>query len=127
MIDLSPNASSEMLTGIAFIAEAAAYFMFYNMGRNMNARRPGRWNIGPRMLACIATAVVAGWLMRWSHGQISVTEVYTAMSGKEQGEYLGRIWRSIYIPALMIIGVSATRAWRDKQERNARARQQQNP
>lgn len=123
MIDLSPGAPSEVLTGISLVVEAAAYWIFYNLGRSMNAKRPGQWNIGPRALACIATAVAAAWLMRYVHSEISVTDIYTAMSGKEQGEYLGRLWRSIYIPAVIIIGISAARAWRDKQERNARARQ----
>ena len=123
MIDLSPSAPTEVLTATALAAEAAAYYIFYHLGVSMNRKRPGQWNIGPRGLACIATAVAAAWLMRYTHGQISQTDAYLGMQLSEQGAYLGRIWRSIYIPAVVIIGISAARAWRDKQERNARARQ----
>lgn len=125
MFDLNPNTPREVITGVAFVIEAAAYYIFFRVGHSMNKKRPNQWNIGPRGLACIATAVAAAWLMRYTHGQIVESAVYTALSAREQGEYLGRIWRSIFIPAVMIIGISAARAWRDKQERIARARQAQ--
>ena len=121
-LNLSPGAPTEALTAVSLAIEAAAYFIFYHLGRSMNAKRPGQWNIGPRGLACIASAVAAAWLMRYTHGLIINTEIYTAMQPSEQGAYLGSIWRSIYIPAIFIVGISAAKAWRDKQQRNAQTR-----
>ena len=121
-LNLSPNGPTEMLTFLSLALEAAAYFIFYYMGRSMNAKRPGQRNIGPRALACIATAVAAAWLMRYTHGLIVDTELYKALTAAEQGAYLGRIWRSVCVPAIVIIGLSAARAWRDKQQRIAQAR-----
>ena len=122
MFELNPNTPSEMITAVAVAVEAIAYMAFYHLGASMNNKRTGQWNIGPRGLACIATVVAAAWMIRYAQAHLVDTAAYAAMSAREQGEYLGRVLRSIVIPAIVIIGLSASKAWRDKQERNARAR-----
>ena len=121
-MDLNPNTPSEVITALAALCEGVAYLVFCQLGKSMNRRRPGQFNIGPRALGCIAVAVMAGWLVRYAQANLVDTAVYAALSAAEQGEYMGRLLRSIVVPAIIIIGVSAARAWRDKQERLAKAR-----
>ena len=110
---------------MAICAEAVAYFVFYHLGKSMNAKRPGQRNVGPRALGCIAALVAAGWLARYYQANFIDTAVYATLSAREQGEMVGRLWRSAFIPAFILVAVSAARAWRDKQKRLAQARQTQ--
>ena len=121
MFDFSPNTPSEMVTATAFIAEMAAYFAFYQIALVANRGRAKTF-VGPRMLGCIGTIVVAGLLIRYAQETMVDTAVYAALSPREQGEYLGRLLRSIVIPALVIVALAAARAWRDKQARLANER-----
>jgi hypothetical protein len=125
LFNLSATSPNEAFTAVAVLAEGAAYFLFYHLGKSMNARRPGQRNIGPRGLACIAVLVVAGWLARYYQANFIDAAVYATLSVREQGEYVGRLWRSAFIPAIALVGISAARAWRDKQERVAIARKAQ--
>lgn len=125
VLNLSPSSPNEAFTAVAIIVEAIAYFVFFHLGRSMNAKRPGQWNIGPRGLACIAVVVAAGWLGKYFQANFVDMTAYAAMSAREQGEYVGRFWRSAIIPAIVLIGIAAARAWRDKQQRLAIARAQQ--
>ena len=120
MFDLNPNTPSEVITAIAIALEAFAYFAFYNLAKNTNRGREGKFTIGPRTLGCIGTVAIAVWLVRYAQSNLVDNAVYAALSAKEQGEYLGRVLRSVVIPAIVIVGISAARGWRDKQERRAR-------
>lgn len=120
MFDLNPSTPSEVITAVAAVLEVIAYFAFYHLAQTTNRGREGKFTIGPRALGCIGTAAVAVWMIRYAQANLIDTAVYAGLSAKEQGEYLGRVLRSIVVPALVIIGLAAARGWRDKQERRAR-------
>lgn len=112
--------SDVVLVGV-FAADFLMYWVFYRIARMANTLR-NHEVIAPRLLACIGIGIITAFFIWFARTQLVDPAVYEALSPKEQGEYLGGLLRTAVFPAVLIIAISAARAWRDAQERKYRGR-----
>ena len=121
MFAFTKDTSPDMITLTVVICDVAAYYLFYYIAKYGNQVRV-EGLIAPRMLGCVGIALSTIFLMVYAKTALVDTDVYAALSGYEQGQYLGRIMRSMMFPGLIGIGIVAARGWRDAQQRKHAAR-----
>lgn len=112
--------SDVVLVGV-FAADFLMYWVFYRIARMANTIR-NREVIAPRLLACIGIGIMTAFFIWFARTQLIDPAVYETLSPREQGEYLGGLLRTAVFPAVLIIAISAARAWRDAQERKYRGK-----
>lgn len=125
MSEFNINPHSDVVLVGVFAADFAIYWVFYQIAKVANTMR-GQEVIAPRLLACAGIAILTVLLVWFARVNLVDPVAYAAMSAREQGEYLGGILRTAVFPAVMIIAISAARAWRDAQERKYRGKKTAN-
>lgn len=117
--NINPH-SDVTLLGV-FAADFVMYWVFYQIARVANTLR-NQEVIAPRLLACIGIGIMTAFFVWFARTQLVDPAAYAAMTAREQGEYLGGLFRVAVFPAGLIIAISAARAWRDAQERKYRGK-----
>ncbi|MBX6393498.1 MAG: hypothetical protein IRY96_08480 [Burkholderiales bacterium] len=112
---------SDIVLISVFAADFAIYWVFYRIAVMANAMR-NREVIPPRLLACAGIVVLTALFIWYTRANLIDPVLYESMTPREQGEYLGGFLRTAVFPAILIIGISAARAWRDAQERKYRGK-----
>ncbi|HEY9379903.1 MAG TPA: hypothetical protein VIQ01_01520 [Burkholderiales bacterium] len=125
MSEFNINPHSDVVLVSVFAADFAIYWVFYRIAIMANTVR-GQEVIAPRLLACIGIVILTVFLMWFARVNLVDPVMYAALSAREQGEYLGGILRTAAFPAVMVIAISAARAWRDAQERKYRRKKTTN-
>lgn len=116
MSEFNINPHSDIVLLSVFAADFAIYWVFHRIAVMANTVRNTEI-IAPRLFACIGIGILTALFIWFARTQLVDPAVYEAMSAREQGEYLGGLLRTAVFPAVIIIGISAARAWRDAQER----------
>jgi hypothetical protein len=112
---------SDVVLVSVFAADFLMYWVFYRIAWMANTIR-NREVIAPRLLACIGIGIMTAFFIWFARTQLIDPAVYETLSPREQGEYLGGLLRTAVFPAVLIIAISAARAWRDAQERKYRGK-----
>lgn len=121
MSDFYIDPRSDIVLVTVFAADFLIYWVFWQIGRMANTVR-NQEVIAPRLLACLGVGIVTALFIWYTRANLIDPAIYDAMTPREQGEYLGGLLRTAVFPALIIIGISAARAWRDAQERKYRGK-----
>lgn len=121
MPEFNINPHSDIVLVSVFVADFAIYWVFYQIGNVANTVR-NQDVIAPRLLGCIGILILTSFFIWFARNYLVDAAVYEAMSPREQGEYLGGLLRTAVFPAMIIIGISAARGWRDAQERKYRSK-----
>lgn len=121
MSDFYINPRSDIVLLCVFAADFAIYWVFWRIAKVANTVR-NQEVIAPRLLACMGVGILTALFIWYTRTNLIDPAVYDALSPREQGEYLGGLMRTAVFPALVIIGISAARGWRDAQERKYRGK-----
>ncbi|HLU77079.1 MAG TPA: hypothetical protein VKZ48_04135 [Burkholderiales bacterium] len=121
MSDFYIDPGSDLVLVSVFAADFAIYWVFWRIARMANTIR-NQEVIAPRLFACLGVGILTALFIWYTRANLIDPAIYDALSPREQGEYLGGLLRTAVFPALIIIGISAARAWRDAQERKYRGK-----